>query len=73
MEENITEKLDQAQAKYPAGLECTTPMGTSFTTTGLYHHDSRGNIFDSNWQFIYCRIYDEWAVINPDQPQQANN
>jgi hypothetical protein len=67
MDQTITEKLAQAEKNYPVGKQCTTPMGTPFTTVGPYHHDSQGNIFTSDWQFLYCKVYDEWATINVDQ------
>ena len=73
MEETLTDKLARAKKDFPAGLQCTTPMGTSFTSTGAVVSDSKGNIFTSEWEFIYSATYDEWSTVNKDQPQSSGH
>lgn len=61
------DKLAQANKNYPAGAQCTTPMGTTFTSTGNFFFDSKGNIFTSDWEFVYSATYDEWSTLNKDK------
>lgn len=71
MEETLNDKLARAKKDFPAGLQCTTPMGTPFTSTGEFFSDAKGNIFTSDWEFVYSATYEEWSTVNKDQAEKA--